>query len=567
VAEAAPLQFSGLNNEGRKFISPHLRVGMTIYPLWTPKPFRFAGERSSAARRIDWYPDQTEASILSFQWSKQMGQPSGQWTAVIKAKTQGYGTLLHQVTQSTMNFDDQAVVDGDWVDIAVLRNGIRIPLCRGVIDSVRKSTISAGGATVVTYTLTGRDHGAFFEYPITWNSIWARTLNETVSGLFTERVKGRVGGRPDELFKALIDGTFQGAVTAGVPSGQWKLPPSLFDRLGQSSARLHDILKIVSFSAIKGETGLRGAYYNEPQLWTVGEQSLHQTLSQWVNPVLNEWWYDLLPPRNFMPPHGLDGFLDVAPVTVVEPLTDPALIEESQAAFQASLVPRTVSPGYKQTLTSENEQFGTIAAIIRERPFPTLAQGRNAMWYGLPTWYVPTWLIQNSDLGRGGQERFNLFELLADFGLGSQSEQATVARPMWHREDIEQHGLRSYSQSVRFFAQDGKGIGDWLDERNRWLNILRDWFAPNPYLRQGHVTVKTMLPEIRIGQRLILDHDDPKQQEQFYIEGVNLQYQAPSQGAGATGSTTLVLTRGFRGQDQDLISATSEISDVYKDVF
>jgi hypothetical protein len=527
---------------------------MAVYPLPDLEDIPFRPTREMGVRRIDWEPDTSEASIVRFEWNKQMGQPSGQWTAQIKARRDiSSGDLL-------LNFDSQEVGDGDWVDIAIRRNGVQIPLCRGVVDSVRKQTRSAGGATVAIYNVTGRDHGAFFEYPITWNSIWAQTLNELVSGLFTRRIGGKVGGRPDELFEAIINGTFKGGTRQSVPSGQWILPQALTDLT--KGEKLSDLLKIITFNAEKGGIGLRGAYFNEPGLWTVGEQPLHQTLNQWINPVLNEYWYDLLPPSAFMPQHGLSGFLSKfgdLPKGKFPVSADPLFADDAQSILQESID--------TQSIESDNETFGTMGAFIRERPFPTTAADMDSMWFSLPTWVIPTWLLDSADLGRAGHQRFNLFELLGDFGIGPQQEQAAFSRPQWHKSDIFTHGLRTYSQTSRFFSQFERGPGGWLNERNRWLQILIDWFSPNPYLLQGTISAKIPLPEIRIGHRVILTNGNPQEDTQFYVEGVSLALQAPSASSGVRGSTSLILTRGFQGTDAELMKATRELSDLYQDAF
>lgn len=547
----ANLQFPGLFNNGRKFVAPHIRVGLTVYPTPDLEEIPFRPKRGMGVRQIDWNGQESEASILQLSWSKQIGQPSGQWSARVKGLPFGAdGELL-------LDFDNQDIGDNDWVDLAILRNGVRIPVCRGVVDSVRRQSRSVGGATSVVYSVTGRDHGAFFEYPITWNSLWARTLNEIVSGLFTSRADGKVGGRPDELFASLIEGTFRGGTKQGVPSGQWILPQSLEDLVGPGKSKLFDLLEVITFNADKGIKGLRGAYYNEPQLWTIGEQPLHQTLSQWVNPLLNEYWYDILPPEVFLPKHGLNGFLSASQITKGTISTDPQDLFIDDSGI-----------GQTQRLDSEDQDFGSIGAFIRERPFPTTDAGKDSMWFSLPTWTLPTWLLESVDLGRSGAQRFNLFELLGDFGLGPQQEQAAFSKPRWHKANIFTHGLRSYSQSTRFFAQNKGGPGAWFEERDKWLRILVDWFAPNPYLLQGQVVAKVPLPEIRVGHRVILDDGGgPQRQIQAYVEGVTTTVNAPTQEAGARGSTTLILTRGFQGTDEELISAVSQMSDLYQGVF
>lgn len=533
------LQFPGLTNNGLKFISPHLRVGISVYPSQDSSPF--IPNRGTKARQIDWDVRKTEASIIQFQWVKQMGQPAGSWSMVMKANPQydTSGLLWEGVV-----FDDQMISDGDWVDIAVLRNGIRIPICRGIIDSVRKKTVSVRGATAATYMITGRDHGAFFEYPLTWNNIFARTISEGVSGFATNKLK-IVGGRPDQLFSALIAGWFKGNTNAG----QWILPQALSDLTGLVDKKLFDLLEVVTFNFAKGQQGLRGLRINE-QLWTVGEQSLFQTLAQWTNPILNEVWFDLLPPGEFLPPHGLAGFLSNKFFDRGKLPTIAEVLGESEA----------------QTISSQNKKFGAIAAIIRERPFPNRELKKESMWFHLPTWVIPTWLLTEVDLGRGGAQRYNLFDMITDFGLGPQGEQQALAKPQWRKDDISKRGLRTYQPTTPFLGPDKKGFGEWFDEREKWLNLLVDWFAPNPYLLQGTVTVKTPLPEIRIGHRVILDNGDPKQQIQAYVEGVSIAFSAPTTGSGAAGQTQLILTRGFRGSDDELMNKTSALGKLHQEV-
>lgn len=538
------LEFPGLvNAHDRPFVAPHTRVRLRTYPLNDDHPFLLR-DRGAGERVMDW-TESSEASVIALDWGKTMGQAAGTWSVKLKPKHEG------------LRLDRHAIIDGDWADITALRNGVPIPVMRGVVDSVRERKYSVRGATGFEYTISGRDHGAFFEYPITWNSIWARTLSETVAGLFTSRVKGRVGGRPDELFAALIQGTFAaGADTVGVPSGQWTVPESIKDRLplvtaptgtdnilvGTTASQLIDILNVFTFNAAQDIEGLRGAYYNEPQLWTVGEQDLHATLMQWVNPLLNEFWYDLLMPRAFMPPNGLNKFLSAQ---------DDRFRQRVEG----------------QEPTAEKEEFGTLAAFCRERPFPTVAQGNDSMWFNLPTWRIPNWLLQVQELGNGGQERFNVFELLADFGLGPQQEQAAFSRPRWHKEDIERRGLRAYSQTTRYFAQEKGGPEQWFEERDNWVSILRDWFAPNPYLRNGTINVKCLLPEIRIGQRLVVDPGAKNQEEQFYVEGVAGSWRAATQSTGEASSQQFTVTRGFTGTDEELVSAVNRLPDIYREVF
>jgi hypothetical protein len=529
------LQFPGLqHDERRTFISPNLRLEIVIYPLAPYNIPPFVTGRSADPIRMTVDPTDSHAGLVHFDWNKSIGQPSGQWSLTAKQKSD-VGEVLA----------GRKVIDGDWADVTVIRNGLRIPLCRGIIDAVRESKSSSGGATVTNWFINGRDHGAFFEYPIVWQSIWAQTLGELTQGLFTTRVQGHIGGRPDELFAILI----QAAFGSGRAAGQWAIPESLRERL--QGERLVQALMVMTHAASKTAvtSGLRGGYYNEPQLWSTGGQTLHQTLQQWCNPLMNEMWVDLLPPEGLIPPNGTGSFV----MPVQETVTS-EYVSEGGGAVGASTPPPPADQSVTGGVTLAGAPHGTMAAIIRERPFMNTVEGANSMWFDLPSWTLPTWMIQTSDLGIGGHERYNVFELLADVGFGNTTEQAAQAKPVWNVEDIKAHGLRAYSQTTRYLAQATRDISQWLGtDRPTWQTLLQDWFGPSPYMRNGTVVAKTLLPEVRVGQKLWLDPGNTLEEEQFYVEGVNMTYTGPTQVSGAGGSTSFILTHGYKGTDEKLL--------------
>lgn len=546
----ADLQFPGLDNRGQPYISPHTRIGLTIYPQ-RPEDNGFLEHRGEGEIYFGWDKETTQGTVISFNWNKHMGVPDGTWTAVVKQRIDPFSGLPYVI------FLDQEIVDGDWADLMVLRNGIVIPLCRGVVDTVRENKVAMDGATVIFYTITGRDHGAVFNYPITYSDLWAQTLGELVTGLFTQRAKNKIGGSPEQMFQLLIDG----ALSMGRVSGQWELPPSLKEITGQE--HFYDLLKVVTFSSEKHGTGLRGAYFNELQLWTVGGQTLHQTLINWTNQILNEVWYDLLPPAAFMPTHGLGAFLKAKDIEYGKIPTDPSQIRFSADGF---LIGRETA---RQQKLSSDKDFGTMAAFIRENPFISTINGRDSMWFDLPTWVIPTWLIEMSDLGWGGNQRSNLYELIADFGMGPQPDQQSLGRPKWNKEDIKRRGMRTYQQKTQFHSRGDGSLGRFYKEdRLIWQQLLIDWFAPAPYLRQGSIRIKVMLPEVRIGHKIVIvPNDNPDQAEQFYVEGVQHDFSSSQDGRTPLDcSTSLILTRGYKGTDEDLYKATKTLSEKFTEV-
>jgi len=496
------LQLEGFQSDRQKRLAKAShRAGITIYPHDNDPVFT---QRKSRARYLNWDPRVTEGTVVQLSWSKRLGAPSGSWSAAVK--------LGRSASIEPMAGD---VMDGDWADIVINRNGIPFPLCRGVVDSVRLKTGSAGGATTRMLVLTGRDHGAMFEAIVAWNNIYVQTVGELCFGLNAKRIPGEPGDTPDGMFEKLISATF----ARGEVEGSWLLDRSDPNSANRSAWNLPPALqtstgKQIFLEALKiGRSGTRGYFANEQQLWTGAGQSLHQTLTNWCNPLLNEWRYDV-------------GTL------------------------------RKIGGAYSMAME----------ANIREKPFVNTADAEFSPFFrDLPTWRIPSWLISDTDLGRSGYERFNIYQLMADMHYYRGQEQLAMTPAIYSREAIRRHGIRPYNETTKYLmAVEGGGLED---ERRAWQQLIVDWYAPNPYLLSGTVTIDAMVPEIQIGSRFILDTGDPTTTLQFYVEGVDHGFRwAPSSG-GPSSSTTLMLTRGFRGSDKDYLKMVQAISKQYVDKF
>lgn len=496
------LRLEGMQSkDGQKIARQHVRAGITIYPhsgnvVW-PK-------RKTRARKFSWDKDETEGTILSLNTLKTMGAPSGTWQATIKLRP-----------DSDLDIANGDIVDGDWADIVYLRNGIRFPVMRGVVEVVRQRKVSARGATVKVFTITGKDHGAPFEMPICWQSIYVQSLGQLIRGIMTDRVKGAIGGSPDEMFETLIEAglkrkeSLSGAKKVGHRSG-WELPPSLAKIAIDAS-----IANPCFYEALAIKTGeTRGAYYNEVQLWTQPGQTFHQTLQQWCNPLLNEIYYDL--------ERGL----------------------------------RTIDPKMRR-----QDMF----AYLRERPFVNSYDGITSPWFKLPTLKIPDWVIQDYDIGRDGSQRYTLIELIADCGFVNPQETAAFAAPIWSKPDIQTHGLRPLQQNVRYIAKEGGAQGLWLNERKVWQQLMIDWYAPNPYFLSGALGAGILLPEARIGTKIKYDTGIEKTSEYYYLEGVENKYSFTR--AGHSGKTNLTVTRGFPGSEEDYLNMVFDAGENYHEVF
>jgi hypothetical protein len=487
----AKLKLDGMKSQpGQKIAKQHVRAKLEVYPhsgevVWNG--------RKDKVRTFSWDADKTEGTILSLNTIKTLGAPSGTWQASVKV-----------APDSDLDITQGDIVDGDWVDITYMRNGVEFPVMRGVVDSARQRKITSGGATVRVFNITGRDHGAPFETPIAWQSLWVQTLGELVRGIMTDKVKGAIGGSPDEMFEILV----QAALDRGSRNkSNWQLPPELAKIATESPSDRPYFYEALNIDA----ADTRGAYYNEVQLWTQPGQTLHQTLQQWCNPLLNEIFYDL----------------DVRKI------------------------------GQKR--------YPDMYAIIRERPFVNTADGLNSPWYELDELELPDWIIQDYDIGRDGSQRYTLIELIADFGFINPQEAAAFAAPIWNQVDIQTHGLKPWQENVRYVAKDGKAQGQWLEERKAWQKLVVDWYAPNPYFGSGSLGAGILIPEARIGTKVKYDTGAEKTSEHYYLEGVENKYSYDR--AGHHGKTSLTVTRGWPGSDKAYLDMVTAAAKNYKEVF
>jgi hypothetical protein len=510
---------------------------MSFYPHSDDPVFR---GRKTSAIDVLWDKKSSQAALQSFTWAKRLGEASGRWQAIIKDSP-----------PYQLDIEDGAILPGDWVDVMVLRNGTVIPLCRGPLDVVHLERPGAGGAPVREWHLAGRDHGAPFESPITYSNAFVRTMTEIVQGPVTSTLRVEPICAPGRLFELLIQAIFG----KGTMYATWQLPDALVSRdpslvlkgavarfgvlaaggmplsadmaVAMSKSGLIDMLEVS-----KGTT--RGGAPNDPYLVCQAGQLVHQTITEWCNPLLNEIIYDLA-------------------------------IDES----------------YKDTGVAD----GKIRASIRERPFPTISAelayteaqpiidtGFEGPWFNLLTWDVPSWCCPVVSIGRSGMERFNVFMLIADQGFGGvKMEEIAIAPPVWAYEHVKKYGLKAFQEHTKYLASGTSGAsesnaaGGWVDERKRWQRMLLEWYCLNPWFMSGTIAAKLPLVDVRVGQRLKLCNTDKEDDAwTFYVEGVDFNYSRSGTSAPQT-STQFTVTRGWKGADKELIRAIAYVTADFRD--
>jgi hypothetical protein len=399
------------------------------------------------------------------------------------------------------------VLPGDWIEIELLRNGIAFPICLGIVETVNRDRQSIRGASRVHWQISGKDHGGFFERPITYSNVYAQTLGEVVNGMMYARVRGATGGTPAELFKLLIEA----AVSKGTTGSIWRLPKSLAEAKGitTTSGNILDILDI------NNRFDTRGAYYNDVQLWNKAGQSLDQLLSFWCFPLMHQMVYDVADPDN----------------------------DQLNSSYP-------------------------IMAVIRERPYINLDEGLDSDWFELPTWRIPSWLPVRDNFARADMERFNIVQLLSNVGWqGGSSEQTAVLPPSYARSSVERFGLRPATFNTHFLPSSAPNLGEFISFRSSLQDTLTEWHAANPYFLSGNVHLGMPIPEARVGHRLQLDNGTESEMLTFFIEGVGLNYQASESPEDPPIATSdLTLTRGYIGTDQDGLDLVQRAAGMYSDL-
>lgn len=480
-----------------RIVRCHSRMRMTIYPHDNDPVFP---DRSTLARTITFSDTEiADFSLRRFNWTKNLGKAAGQWQALIRTDER-IGLF------NPMNGD---ILPGDWIEIELLRNGIPILICLGVIDTINRDRRSIGGASSVHWQITGRDHGKIFDHPITYSNMFAQSLGEVVKGLMTERVKGKIGGSPAEMFKILIEAAF----TQGTTSSIWRLPPALAEATrGGFASENPNILDLLQ---IQNDRPTEGHYYNEVQLWNKAGQTLYQALAFWCFPLMHRLLFDV---------------------------SDP------------------IDPDY-------DSQY-PITASIRQHPYINLEDGLASDWFELPFWEIPSWLPISDNLARSDNERFNIIQLLSNCGWeGSASEQSITALPYYGRASTERHGLRPMQENTHFLASEGADISGWRTLRGTQQKRLMEWHAGNPYFLSGQINLPIPLPEARIGHILSMDNGTPADSLTSYIEGVSLEYRASTNEREAPKATSsLTVTRGYKGTDRDALRLIQNAASGYEEL-
>jgi len=433
-------------------------------------------------------PNDPSHCLLGVQTNKDINQPSGQFMLQLKPSSEAKRIF-------------EWIVDDDWVDIVFYKHDKPFHVMRGLVDQINRGRAVGGtGATTEIYTISGRDFAKTWEQTPIWFSPYAD--NEIVTEGIANQVMGALTtilGNPAEVVQLFLKKFMEELGTeAGI---NWD-PPKGMPAITEDS-----FLRSVVFADKK--------YSNEPP-------------RRQFNP-------------NFINPNGTLWQLAFEN-------SDPMFVE-----FYADLLPKDPQyPSISQKLQAGDPIAlgeAVMTVVIRDRPFPVIGDDFPAVpnerfidyWKEVPVFELPVQQIFQSDISKGGAERFNAYfiaSLLHQEQTGKDS--LSIIAPLIELQDIRRHGMRRMDVQSSM-APDELDYGV-LSEYQRL--ILRDWYALNPYLLSGTLNLGIGRPDIHIGTRITIPGQSVEFNENYYVEQVNHAWQF---GRGLR--TNLAVTRGWIGTD------------------
>jgi hypothetical protein len=394
----------------------------------------------------------------------------------------------------------ELIADDDWVDISFIRHGKKWHVMRGMVDEVRRlKGVGGSGATTTQYLVTGRDFGRVWEGTPVW---FNRYRAENAGGGISIRIFGGVNftGSVSDTVKGILWGFI--AQLGAIGRNLWEPPSGVPNTVGGSFVD-SVVFDESQFSSDPPRFAIA------PQLMDPQGQGCWELAKEWSDPMFCELWCDL--------------------VDTTGPFSTAKEIAIGDAA---------------------------MGVVLRDVPYPTLALGMESPWFRLPTFVIPRQAVIDQNIGKSGFERYNAFfvgpQVLQGFGI---QQQLDITAPLWDLEDMKVHGMRRFDVDTHYCADEADLITLTKHQREK----IRDWYAINPYLYNGTLSLGRGFPEIRIGSRIrIPGVKGPEDQETFYVESVGHTW---TFGPGAR--TNLGVTRGWIGSDSNYLEKLAKIAKRY----
>lgn len=454
--------------------------------------------------------DAQRSELVRVRTSKSIGGGAGRFEIVLK--------LSPDFTY------ERFIADDDWVDIILYVNDRSYHVMRGLVDRVlRPRSTNATGATTVEYTVVGRDFTKIWEDTEIW---FNRFSGEDVMGTASMELSlanstyfnAGVGQNPKpagvpRTVEVFLYGFLQRLSSFG--RANWELPAQLPVNADQNA-----FIDTVTFNT-EGFSNEPSRLAFRPWFHPAGFQGerLWELATAWSDPQFCELFTDLWPTGEQQPGPG----------------------QESGEYL------------------NEND----MTVVLRDRPYPTETPGaegpqtfESGPWWKLPLHELAPQEVRMDNMGRGGQERRNCFLFSPTSTPELAGNLVQLAAPLWSPTSIRRHGQRIMEVTSKYVAD----VADVVTMAESQRERIRDWFCLSHLFLSGNAELPNGRPDIKVGSRVRrLGEAGEQDDETFYCEGVSHHWQL-LQGV----HTSLVLTRGFRGADIDLVSALRSEKGNYK---
>lgn len=514
-----------------------VRLHNEIFPNQAPIEYHAKGWKAGTA--------DLAGSLIGVSCSKRMGSASGQFQIQIKRnQIDARQSLLRAI-------DD---VEDTWCEIIFGVDGQLIYTWLGLVDAIKETVIrKPDGGRVETYTITGQDLGKVLDRTDVFINIFEKSGGAKRYAAMYNAVHKRLEGTPADFIHLILDTWIHNQDVSDQP---WVVPKSLAGSRIPFSALLRRFM-IQDMDAGNG-TNLDPTLIHH----AVDGQNLWSMLEEYSNPLLNEMWIDLVPPKTVTTSTGGGLLAQVDNVTSVIG-GDPLL-------------------GGVQTLDGDSGGAGKFirlppALTLRERPFPS-AKGGHTRWDSLRTHELKLQDVKAREITKGGaSNRYNYWMLQLTSAQGSAWDSAAFMEastidgarqghpgdvPIVNQDSIAKHGLRRWMASTKYIpflrydideksSPTDPGAESIADMAANWLRKVHDWYAVAPYELSGTITTARVMPEIRIGER-VFERREAEPGIMYYVEGVDHSWQYPG-----AGQTILTVTRG-EYEDDDLLGRVYE---------
>jgi len=414
------------------------------------------------------------------------------------------------------------LVDDDWIDLVVNVSGKRYHTLRGIIDTFREDIVTEGsGATTRVVTITGYDFTQVFVKTLVWFNQF-RAENVSLTAALTTFDKLRVGGNVALCVSRMLYGFMDTMTSAKPPRANWTLPPGmpLSIPLGGPAAILRRLAATV-------------ADPNAPT--TFPDTFIYQDSAYTDFPAR----YALA--QTYLNPNGAGCW------ALAQEWSDPSFCELISDLYGADELP--IEPDREYNVTDT-----VMAVVLRDIPFPTVEQDAQSPYFRLPMAVVAPQDVVSRNVGRGGAERYNAFFVSPQALQALGANALDLQGPLWDVESIARHGMRPFYVDSKFIAEKSSlGI---MSVQSRVLAM--NYHCLNPYFLNGTIGLSRIRPDIRVGTRLRITGATPEEDITFYVEEVSHSWSLGRH------STSIGVTRGWRGTDASLLTALTTMAARYE---